>query len=407
MKSNNFLLGILAFFPLFFTSCNDSELAKKLDGSWEGSYTISSADGSKEKVQSIYSFNYDESRKDDDGTFVAMLIGHRNEADPGFDGTITFEYQSQIEGRWEVLMGTLYLYYDMNSLEVSVDPDKIKVKFDNDMDQLDYINGYIDYFSTTLRTPMEDLAKEAKKDVYESLFIQYNQHDDDEGYPDLEVSDNEMSFETQDLGRMVFHRIEINSSEAETTTSTPRATIDEDSESKTSYEKKNMDNLQGYVGKYPITMNLSIDGDKVSGSYYYNSSHSELKLSGTLNGNHIKLNETTEEGRPTGHFDGVISNDAISGEFINYKGEHFNFNVSSDSGGYKENMSSHRIGEINDPDGYTNVRSEPSTSSDIVTKMYEGEVFSYEPFNDKWVKVYDDDDDFIGYIAASRVRPIR
>ena len=61
MKSNNFLLGILAFFPLFFTSCNDSELAKKLDGSWEGSYTISSADGSKEKVQSIYSFNYDES----------------------------------------------------------------------------------------------------------------------------------------------------------------------------------------------------------------------------------------------------------------------------------------------------------------------------------------------------------
>ena len=78
-----------------------------------------------------------------------------------------------------------------------------------------------------------------------------------------------------------------------------------------------------------------------------------------------------------------------------------------DSEGYIEKVSSHRIGVINDPDGYTNVRSEPSTSSDIVTKIFEGEEFSYEPFNDKWVRVYDDDGDFIGFMAASRVTPIR
>lgn len=335
MKSNNFLLGILAFFLLIFTSCNDSELAKKLDGSWEGSYTISSADGSKEKVQMLYSFNYDESREDDNGTFVEMLIGHRNDSDPGFDGTLTIEYQSQIKGRWEVIMGSLYLYYDMNSLEVSVDPDDIKVKFDNDLDQLHYINEYMDYFSSTLRTPKEDLAKEAKKDEYESLFIFYNQHDEDECYSDLEISDTEMSFKAQDIDCMIFHRIDINSYETETTTSKPRAKVDEDSESKVSYEKKNLENLRGYIGKYPINMNLTIDGDKVSGSYYYNSSHSELKLSGTLNGNHIELNETTEEGRPTGHFDGIMSDGDFSGEFINYKGEHFNFNVSSDSEGYQ------------------------------------------------------------------------
>ena len=81
--------------------------------------------------------------------------------------------------------------------------------------------------------------------------------------------------------------------------------------------------------------------------------------------------------------------------------------VEDDSEGYKENVSSHRIGVINDPDGYTNVRSEPSTSSEIVTKIFEGEEFSYEPFNDKWVRVYDDEGDFIGFMAASRVSPIR
>lgn len=37
----------------------------------------------------------------------------------------------------------------------------------------------------------------------------------------------------------------------------------------------------------------------------------------------------------------------------------------------------------------------------------EGEDFSYEPFNDKWVKIFDDDGDFTGYMSANRVRLIR
>ena len=86
-------------------------------------------------------------------------------------------------------------------------------------------------------------------------------------------------------------------------------------------------NLSGHIGKYPITMYLDFDNKKVNGYYYYDNGSSELLLTGSVENNHIELNETTQEGRPTGHFDGELIDDEFFGEFINYKGEHFNFTV--------------------------------------------------------------------------------
>ena len=88
-------------------------------------------------------------------------------------------------------------------------------------------------------------------------------------------------------------------------------------------------NLKGKIGKYPITMHLEFDNKNVSGYYSYNSGSSKLLLKGTINNNHIELNETTEEGRSTGHFDGKVTGDKFAGEFINYKGEHFNFTLAN------------------------------------------------------------------------------
>ena len=88
-------------------------------------------------------------------------------------------------------------------------------------------------------------------------------------------------------------------------------------------------NLKGKIGKYPITMHLEFDNKNVSGYYSYNSGASKLLLKGTINNNHIELNETTEEGRSTGHFDGKLTGDKFAGEFINYKGEHFNFTLAN------------------------------------------------------------------------------
>jgi hypothetical protein len=48
-------------------------------------------------------------------------------------------------------------------------------------------------------------------------------------------------------------------------------------------------------------------------------------------------------------------------------------------------------GVINDPDGYTNVRSKPDTSAAVVAKVNKGEVFTYDtvgvPQYPKWLKV--------------------
>jgi hypothetical protein len=48
-------------------------------------------------------------------------------------------------------------------------------------------------------------------------------------------------------------------------------------------------------------------------------------------------------------------------------------------------------GVINDPDGYTNVRSKPDTSAPVIAKVSKGEVFTYEtegvPVHPKWLKV--------------------
>ena len=201
------LFGI--FFPLLlFTSCNDSKTAKKLDGTWEGGYTTSYSDGTKEHITQTLTFNYDESRENDNGTFVESLDGKMNVADlGGWDGTLTCHYVSRIEGRWEVLLGTLYLYYNMNSLEVNVTPNDIDLKFDNALDELDYAAASLEYLSSTLHNPKKDIAKEAKKEIYQDLFYQYQQNDEDEGFTNLEVSETEMSFETDDMGRVTFKRV--------------------------------------------------------------------------------------------------------------------------------------------------------------------------------------------------------
>ena len=60
------------------------------------------------------------------------------------------------------------------------------------------------------------------------------------------------------------------------------------------------------------------------------------------------------------------------------------------------------VGVINDPDGYTNVRKEKSTSSPVVSKIFKGEVFSYQPVKgDKWYSVIIKGQS--GYVHSSRI----
>jgi hypothetical protein len=88
--------------------------------------------------------------------------------------------------------------------------------------------------------------------------------------------------------------------------------------------------LAGAVSKYRVVMHLEIDGKHVDGQYYYKSSgpSNPLSLSGTADkdGN-LDIHETNDEGQPTGHFMGQWDGGEFTGEFVNFKGQHFPFKL--------------------------------------------------------------------------------
>jgi hypothetical protein len=88
--------------------------------------------------------------------------------------------------------------------------------------------------------------------------------------------------------------------------------------------------FHGNVDKYPITMELQIEGEKVKGSLYYDKYGPEniLILSGSLNKNEIELNESEKNGKPTGHFRGNYSNGVFQGEYTTSNGKSMSFAVS-------------------------------------------------------------------------------
>jgi hypothetical protein len=64
-----------------------------------------------------------------------------------------------------------------------------------------------------------------------------------------------------------------------------------------------------------------------------------------------------------------------------------------------------KIGVINDPDGYTNVREAMSTDAKIISKIFEFTVFEFEPSAENWYKVRLDKNQS-GYVHKSRIREL-
>ncbi|MCI4668312.1 MAG: SH3 domain-containing protein [Bacteroidia bacterium] len=63
-------------------------------------------------------------------------------------------------------------------------------------------------------------------------------------------------------------------------------------------------------------------------------------------------------------------------------------------------------GQINDPDGYTNLRYGPSTRSTVIRKIERGEIFFYKERNDSWWEVITLDGRK-GYMHYTRVQPVQ
>ena len=91
--------------------------------------------------------------------------------------------------------------------------------------------------------------------------------------------------------------------------------------------------LSGHVGPGNVSMTLNVKGDLVEGEYSYNKYGKPLKLQGKLEEDgHLELHEVNKDGKPTGHFDGYFDKDSgYSGEFVNFKGSHYSFDLTIDN----------------------------------------------------------------------------
>ena len=63
------------------------------------------------------------------------------------------------------------------------------------------------------------------------------------------------------------------------------------------------------------------------------------------------------------------------------------------------------LGYIKDEDGYTNVRQGPGTDYSIVYQIQDGSPIYYQAYNAKWYKVYDNEQNFLGYMHYSKIIP--
>lgn len=81
------------------------------------------------------------------------------------------------------------------------------------------------------------------------------------------------------------------------------------------------------------------------------------------------------------------------------------------------NLNYGQVAIIKDKDGFTNVRKEPNVSSEIIYKIMDSEIFSYEETKSEWITIYiekskyqlqcEEDRTLVGFIHKSRLNPIQ
>ncbi|MBR6604484.1 MAG: hypothetical protein IKK92_01220 [Prevotella sp.] len=141
-----------------------------------------------------------------------------------------------------------------------------------------------------------------------------------------DINYNQTSLQTNKEKEEISHHENTDDNTLENRESINEQAVNEEIQSADS----NIIKLYGAVDKYPITMQLSIDGSVVKGTYYYNKQGPDriLKLYGSLNGLEMELFESDENGNQIGHFKGNFSDGEYYGEFVNIKGKSMPFRVS-------------------------------------------------------------------------------
>lgn len=199
-----FLVSVTA---VLLTSCTDQRLSKEIEGTWKGSMVIANDDQSREQ-QTIYD-KYDYVGKGNEGKLTEVIVSNIKDIDLD-EATMDVGYQSYIEGTWKIDDGQLYTSYDVTTLKVKVDENKVKVRWNSFLgvlsDMYEKYGGLIFGNST-----QKEIVDEIQKKIYKTMFHQYQDDESDEAsYPELTIENGNMSYKTSDAGTVHFKKVKTN-----------------------------------------------------------------------------------------------------------------------------------------------------------------------------------------------------
>lgn len=187
-------------------SCKDSKIARDMVGTWKMSYVTSYEDGTKSYVDEQISYTYDAAEKEKDGgSFVEMCTGQEEIDEDEINAK--YRWVSKIEGTWKIELGTLYQHYNLSTLVVEIGKDDVDLKI---KDEVWLWSDWNELLGVSLYSQLT-LYKDIKKDTYKNLFRAYKDHneldDQDIGFPDVQINGNILNYETDDMGKVKYHRV--------------------------------------------------------------------------------------------------------------------------------------------------------------------------------------------------------
>ena len=191
---------------LLLCSCNDSKIAKDMEGTWTRSYITSYEDGTKSHVDEQTTFNYDATDEEKDGgTFIEICTGQEETEEDEINAK--YRWVSKIEGTWKIEFGSLYQHYDLSTLEVEISKNDVNLKI---KDEAWLWNDWGELLTTSLYTK-QTIHENLKKETYKELFHAYkrlnNQDNQNVGFANVQVKDDVLSYETGDMGKVKFYRV--------------------------------------------------------------------------------------------------------------------------------------------------------------------------------------------------------
>ena len=108
---------------------------------------------------------------------------------------------------------------------------------------------------------------------------------------------------------------------------------------------------------------------------------------------------------PVGNGWAKVYSGARSSTYMGYMATSRIIKINPNGNDYSSSSSNYYSGYITDPkDNYVNVRKGPGTNYAIRSRLYVGDFVYYTRTSSKWVKVYNSNYQYLGYVYRDRIR---